>query len=126
MKAKQQLQNSHFANKGLFFIFECLLLIILLISFLIGLEKINLNQKYENVSYYFKAQDLYNVILSENITNIYDIETIIIKFIPNVDYEIKKDFFSLKKITNKKNCIRKNVFIYENFIKKELDIKICF
>lgn len=126
MRIKSQKLCLPFANnKGILFIIELLFVLFLILAILLGITKINLENNYAKYYNFLKTNDVYTIILANNIYDAEEIERIINFYIPYAEYEI----FSNKQIiinTNKTNCQIKNIEIYSEGLKKNIILKICY
>ena len=115
-------------KKGLIFLFEILFVGLLLLTFIIGYQTINLSFDYTKIIMYTKAQDLFTAIVAKNITDAGEIEKYIKFYFGDVDYYIKSNGLPKEHITDKKNCISKNIPIWCGFpvTKQTIFVKICF
>ncbi len=126
MKIKFLKSYSHFANKkGILFIIEMLLVLLLILAVLLGLTKINLTNNYDQYYNFLKINDIYTIILGKNIYDADEIKQLIEFYMPYSEYEVISNKLISNNIT-KNNCLIKNIEIYHEGNKKAILIKICY
>ena len=97
MKIKLQKLSLPFANnKGILFIIELLFVLFLILAVLLGITKINLENNYSKYYNFLKINDVYTIILANNIYDADEIKDIFDFYIPYVDYEITSNKHIIK------------------------------